>query len=974
MSAVAPPPVLWVPYGEDVLDATAQWLCREQAGELPFLQHWVVLLADLQFAPRLRDALEHRAREQGHGALLGPVVDTFPQWLARNIPLPVPVLSRPAQELVLVEALKSHGGLLGEEDPWRLGDHLLELFAELTLHRIPLETSLEAFQARLQRAYGIPGEAPASLSDEAQILHRLWGAWHSQLAAEGALDPAAAHLQRLQQGLGDLSGQTRLVLVGTQDLSEPELQWCARRAEEGRLLWVLQGDPDERTYHPGAPAQRIMEHLDLPPPTWEGLPALTECLNRAFDYGDKTLPARAATQRRRCPQSPLQGRICLLECVHAEQEARAVSLQVRRWALQGAKRIGVVTEDRRLARRARALLERAGIDLDDSGGWALSTTSAAAVVERWFESVEEDFDHRPLLDVLKSPFLFDEDQGEAHLAAVYRFEQDIVRHEQIARGMRRYRSHLEYRMERLEHWPASAADALRGLLDRVEHAAEPLAHLPGERARPGGQLLERVRESLQRLGLWDRLERDAAGQRVVQEWTALHGAASNSRLTLTWSDFRTWFGRTLERYNFRPAGNHGAVQLLSLRQAQLGEFDALVVAGCDRRHLPGRGGGGAFFNERVRAELRLPTRAQRLAQEWHALRTLLERSPQILLSYHREENGEPLLPSPWLELLRTFHTLAYADGLRDPDLEVLLAQGGTDVEPPEPVYPLGPMTHPAPRLPGELRPRTLSASAHQRLLDCPYRFFAADGLGLQPSEEIKEALAKSDYGERVHQCLEAFHGGIARLPGPLGAPLTAQNREQAIALLEQITAAVFARDLEDNFQHRAWLERWRRLIPAYVDWQMEREQAWRVTAVEQRGERDLDTDLRLKGRLDRIDRGASGQAVIDYKTGTAPSQEAVDAGEAVQLPCYALLGEQPVERVEYLLLDRERVRTGARLEGEALHRQTREVAQRLIELVEAMDQGSPLPAWGDPDTCRYCELDGVCRRQAWGDDPNRGGA
>ena len=58
------------------------------------------------------------------------------------------------------------------------------------------------------------------------------------------------------------------------------------------------------------------------------------------------------------------------------------------------------------------LLDRAGITLQDSGGWALSTTSAAAALECWLQTVEEDFAHQPLLAVLKSPFIFPDNERE----------------------------------------------------------------------------------------------------------------------------------------------------------------------------------------------------------------------------------------------------------------------------------------------------------------------------------------------------------------------------------------------------------------------------------------------------------------------------------------------------------------------------------------------------------------------------------
>ena len=106
--------------------------------------------------------------------------------------------------------------------------------------------------------------------------------------------------------------------------------------------------------------------------------------------------------------------------------------------------VAIVTEDRRLARRVRAMLEASGIQLDDPAGWALSTTSAAAIVERWLETVEEDFACGPMLDVLKSPF-YEWRTRDQHLALVLRLEQDIILHENIARGLDRYRRHLDLR-------------------------------------------------------------------------------------------------------------------------------------------------------------------------------------------------------------------------------------------------------------------------------------------------------------------------------------------------------------------------------------------------------------------------------------------------------------------------------------------------------------------------------------------------
>ena len=182
---------------------------------------------------------------------------------------------------------------------------------------------------------------------------------------------------------------------------------------------------------------------------------------------------------------------------------------------------------------------------------------------------------------------------------------------------------------------------------------------------------------------------------------------------------------------------------------------------------------------------------------------------------------------------------------------------------------------------------------------------------------------------------------------------------------------MFTRKLEDNFEHRAWRNRWRALIPGYIEWQILRQPDWTFRQAELQQTVALGNGRELKGRLDRIDPGADGDAIIDYKTGNPPKQADVDSGEKVQLSSYALLTDTPPARVEYLKLDG-KVTSGARLEGEALAALGDAVRRRLIDVLNDIDHGTPLPAWGDSQTCKYCTMDGLCRRQSWpgpvGDD------
>lgn len=958
-------PVTLVPYRDDILQIAAERITHRCAAALPDLADCVVLLPELQFAPHLRWQLLQSARSKGHPALLGPVISTLEHWLSERFPVTREIPGRARRELMLVAALQAHRAVFSGVDPWHIANDLIALFDELTLNRITLPGNIETFTRQLGKAYGVSGRLPEPLGMEAAIVHRLWQAWHEQLDMEDLLDPGRAYLQRLAAARSDSSDQTTLFLVGFSTFSSAEIEWISDLLSGNRAELILRAPSPLAAGDTPDPIQTLLERIDAHPAAPRTSDTAAQCLEAVFRSGAEPPAQRASEFSRQIPQSPLSGQLAILAANTAEQEAQAIDLQVRQWLLAGRQPIGIVTEDRRLARRVRALLERAAISLQDSGGWALSTTSAAAALESWLETVEEDFAHQPLLDVLKSAFIFPDEERATRLNTVHRLEQDIILHENIARGLARYRRHIGYRLKRLPtSWTKQTATALQTLLNRLDQAAEPLRGFIGREPATPARLLEGLRASLETLGMWDAFDADPAGRRILNEWDLLHQAARHSGLTLNWPEFRAWLGTALERHDFHPATGDSPVLLLTLQQARTAHFDALIIGACDREHLPASPSGSPFFNDGVRTELGLPVWPQQYQQQLHQFRCLLESAPRVLLTYYQEDAGETRLPSPWLEAIQTFHQLAWGDDLGATELEALVPHPAAQVRGNNPLPRPAPAGHPAPVIQAGLQPKTLSASSHQRLIDCPYRFFAADALKLKPREAVSEALEKSDYGGLIHQCLEAFHGHHKRFPGPFGQPLTATNRAAAIAFLQQLSTAVFSSDVEDNFEHRAWLRRWEALIPEYIDWQSQRENHWRVSQVEQRAETRLAADAQLHGRLDRIDAGPDGIAIIDYKTGSVPKQDAVDAGEAVQLPTYALLTDTLPVRVEYLKLD-PAVSDKVSLEGSELGALALAVKERLVTVLDALHQGAPLPAWGDAGVCQYCEMDGLCRQQAW---------
>ncbi len=975
--------LLFAPYGADPLAILAERLLADHRDTLPRLEKVVVLLPDMEAAPRLRRLLLEQAGKQGHHALLGPLITTWGTWLKGRALDSTDVVSNHRRELILVEALREHPKLFGEGNLWALADSLITLFDELTLNRVGLPRDLETFTQLIGQGYGVDNQALDGLEQEARLVHTLWHAWHQELHNRDLIDHNTRYLLQLAASLHTAMHE-QLYLVGPAGMSGAEQEWVKQMLASGQLTLLLHGQistPPRRNYHPETPIHRTLATLGMDDRTTPPLDTFSRFLDQIYNPSaedDAPMQERARAFVQTEPQSPARGRLQLLTADGDEEEAHAVELQVRRWLLAGKQQVGIVTENRRLARRVRALLERAGINLQDAAGWALSTTSAAAVLERWLECVEEDFPQLAMLDLLKSPFFASELPREEHLNRIYRLERDIIQRENISGGMSRYRHHLHYRQQRLPQELADSLHPVEQLLAHLAAAKEQLQPMLDASATEADAIICALQKSLQLLGLDRTLSQDAAGLRLLEELEQMQQAVIAEPVTMSWLEFRSWLGRTLERFHFRPPASGQTVALLGLGQSQLAHFDALVIAGVEREHLPGAPVTPPFFNENVRRQLGLPCGDEQLAERFHHFRRLLESAPQVLLTCRHQQDGEEVPPSPWLEALRSFHRLAYNDELFARELAELLPHPLTQVTRREAPLP-APSQQPAPSLPPGMIPASYSASAYQQLMDCPYQFYAARALSLAPPEALREALEKSDYGERVHRCLQAFHGDVDGLPGPFADRLTAARREEAEALLQRISRAVFAADLEDNFLHRGWLQRWLEKIPAYLDWQMEREAQWEVAGVEIKATHALPLHgITLQGRLDRLDNDGHRQAIVDYKTGHIPAIDEVESGEAVQLPFYALLNEENMEirQVSYLALDQAKVKEKLALEEEELHELSRAVGERLTTLVNKMRGGTKLPAWGNEASCKYCPMTGICRRQVWpaaGDDANKKG-
>src|SRR5579885_609017 len=943
LSARSDTAAILVPPQADLLRAVSEALLAQHAPALPDLGHVVCLLPDSAAFPALR----RRLTQCAGGALLGPRLLTLSQFAAeRGVLVP-----RSAAEcrLILLGALRRYRNLFPGQDLAQVAEALFDLFEELNLQAASLAEDEAALGARLQKAYGAAGplsaggpssgwesdqeaKSPpaarvsstllAAISREAQIVHRLWRAFAADTAGRS---PAAAYCANLRTAFAGLGADETLYLIGFDTFSGGERAALAAAPQTARIALWLHGRLEG---HDGAALRELCARLELTPKVLPVEPdARTQFLDAA--YADEDTAAPAAPGDLRISAAP-----------DAESEARCVDLAVREWWLSGCADIAVVTEDRRLARRLRALLERAGLPLQDEVGWALSTSSAAAALDAWCRTLEGGFQFRALLALLKSGFL---ETGEQSLREL---ERDLIYGAQIESGLQNFRER------------AGGRPALRELLDRLARATQAMPAL--ERARPGHHWVAALERSLDALGLSAAFQKDRAGARLLETLRELGAAAARQPLVLEWREFRALLDRALERATFVPE-SRGRVRLLTLAQARGLSCEALVLAGASRAHLPGAPPGEPFFNQSVRTELGLPGFVQRRDLALARLRRVLPAATRVRITYAAERRGEPPQPSPWIEALEDAAE-ARATRLRDAQLGERAARAAVEIAAPG-TPPARPRARPAPVAPPELFQRELSASAHQRLIDCPYQFFATAGLRLAPEIPPDRDPDRRDYGNHVHRILRASAEPVAGLPPPFPEPVTPANRAQAQARLEEIAEAVFAPELARRTLAQLWRSEFHAALPPLLDWLIQRG-AVRVEAEYQYPPREL-AGWWLKGTADRVETRADGtRAIVDYKTGALARSVEVEAGEAVQLLHYALLDEQATA-VEYLALRKDR--KAVRIEQRLAELRTA-VERRLAHILAALDRGAPLPAHGAATICERCDYRGLCRKGEWTND------
>jgi ATP-dependent helicase/nuclease subunit B len=888
----------------------ARQILNKHDSSLPDLRGITILLPNFHAAQPLAQALMRTANRP---ALLLPQMVTLNEW-AQRIAIDQPLIPDSRRSALLYQELRKHERF-AQYDLWGIAKELLTLFDELTHSLSSLPADEDEFAEAIQAAY--QARQNSALQFEARLVFELWHAMHS--GAEW--DAARAYQQRLAQ----LAAQATqpLFVLRTSDWSALENNFLHCYAKNAPVVIADLREMADENVISMALSARPSQEFSAPENVGE--------MAQGSEIESLMREQAAYLQLQNIPS--LGNSLRFFPATSLEQEARAAAMQVRLWLQEGKHDIAIVAQDRVVARRMRALLERAEILVADETGWTFATLSVSTVLDRWLSALQSNFYYHVLLDLLKSPFIFADLPGNERKTAVYQLEQLLRKHGVV---------------QDLDQFMALTAEVpvLQGLLKRLLQAA---TFLEKNKKKSLAGWLDGLYESLRITGIDTGMQKDSAGAQLWQALQTWRVELSGDSGRYGFNEWRRWLAQQLDGQTYRDTEIESPVRFTHLAATRWRRFDAVLLLGCGAEHLPSVADSGRWFNDAVRNSLNLPTRGMHAARQRDDLLGLLTLNECVRVTWQVDKNGEEGLLSPYLEMLRDLHDLAYRDDLVDKYLlNYLLAEDVHSAN-------MAMASPPLPVLTSAQLPQKVSISAYNSLVACPYQFYARYILRLNELDEVQEEIEKSDYGNHVHIILQKFHERYACL--------NEHSPEQLLEALSEISAAVFADLLQQNFVARAWLARWNKTLPAYLEWQLNSEaEGWRYVQAESEFNLELDGVI-LRGRIDRLDRKGGETRVLDYKTQSDAllRNKLKEPGEDVQLACYAF-AEQAGEAI-FVSLDNGKVRSvQAKQDIGQLADLT---VKRLEQVMQAMQAGAALPANGIDAACAYCEIQGLCRKGEW---------
>ncbi len=654
--------------------------------------------------------------------------------------------------------------------------------------------------------------------------------------------------------------------------------------------------------HPQSAMHRLLARMGiarrevgiLVPPSAHGRETLMSEALRPAAATDKW---RARLETIAAAVGPALTGVTVIEAANPEEEALAIAVVLRQ-SLTMEGTAALVTPDRALARRVAVMLRRWNIEAEVSDGDPLAETPAGVFCRLVAEAALSGLAPVPLLALLKHPlarFGTREGRLERGVAAL---ERAILRGPRPGPGSRclisafaSFCSELAklksgessdiHRSEPRASLPPWELDDAEMLVQRIAAALEPLESAATlSRDQDFADLAARHWEAVKRAGA------DEAGEIFAgPDGDALAKAFGDITETVRANPYPVKAGDYLEVFDAavadrlvrRPAAPGSRIRIYGPLEARLTGVDRIIMGGLVEGVWPPDPRSDPWLSRPMRFALGLDPPERRIGLSAHDFAQLLG-APEAVITWPAKRGGAPAVASRFVQRLAAVAGPAAWDEARDRGRRYLALSRHLDA----PAAPPRPVARPSPRPPRAARPTSLSVTEIEHWLRDPYTIYAKHILRLPRLDPVDAPPGAAERGSFIHDAIGDFAKTYADALPP-------DSYRELIRLGRQ--HFVHFRDFPEA--HAFWWPRYERIAVWFADFERRRRANIAEAHAEIRGELSFpagERAFRLTGRADRIERLAGGgYAVLDFKTGTLPSNKQVQIGIAPQLPLEAAM-------------------------------------------------------------------------------------
>jgi CRISPR/Cas system-associated exonuclease Cas4 (RecB family)/Fe-S-cluster formation regulator IscX/YfhJ len=316
------------------------------------------------------------------------------------------------------------------------------------------------------------------------------------------------------------------------------------------------------------------------------------------------------------------------------------------------------------------------------------------------------------------------------------------------------------------------------------------------------------------------------------------------------------------------------LQIMGVLETRVLDFDNLIILSMNEGIFPAKNHATSFIPYSLRKAFELPTHEHQDSIYAYHFYRMISRARRVFMLY--DTRAEEMQTG---EVSRYFYQLKYLYGNSFDISEQVVSY---DVSAPETASVSVTKTAEILRKLDKFRvggDKSFSASLINNYINCPLQFYFTAVEGLLEEDEVQETVEAAEFGSIFHRVMENIYNRLKSTPiVPDALSAIAKDDAYLISLIEKAFARYYFRDEHNprplQGQHyligeilrsyvKQTLEADKQFTPfEYIESEYHFNQPYQVNEA---------LSINFKGSIDRIDKVNETYRVIDYKTGSGPT-------------------------------------------------------------------------------------------------------